>query len=66
MIEPREERRDFYVMIALSGVAVALMYALDVPYREGWMYWLGIPALTLAIAGVAWLALRLFRRWRRA
>jgi hypothetical protein len=62
----REQRRDLYVMLALVAIGVALMYAFDVPYREGWMYWVGIPALTLAIAGAAWLALSLFRRWRRA
>jgi hypothetical protein len=64
--EPREERRDLYVMIALGSVAIALMYVFDVPYREGWMYWVGIPALTFAIGGVAWLAYRTFRRWTRA
>ena len=66
MMDPREERRDFYVLLALGGVAIALMYIFDVPYREGSMYWVGIPALTFAIAGVAWLAVSLFRRWRRA
>jgi hypothetical protein len=64
--DQREERRDFYVLLGLGGVAIALMYVFDVPYREGWMYWVGIPALTLAIAGAAWLALTVFRRWRRA
>lgn len=66
MTDPREERRDLYVMLVLAGVGVALMYVFDVPYREGWMYWLGIPGLTLAIAGAAWLALALIRRLRRA
>jgi len=62
--DPREERRELYVILALGGIGVALMYAFDLPYREGWMYWVGIPALTLAIAAGAWLAYRLFRRWR--
>ena len=64
MSDPRAERRDFYVILAFGGVGIALTYVLDVPYREGWKYWVGIPVLTLAIGGVAWFALSLFRRWR--
>ena len=61
-----EERRDLYIVLGLLAVGIGLTYIFDVPYREGWMYWVGIPALTLAIAGAAWLALTVFRRWRTA
>jgi hypothetical protein len=63
--DPREERRDLYIVLGLLAVGIALMYVFDVSYREGWMYWVGIPGLTLAIGGAAWLALALARRLRR-
>jgi hypothetical protein len=59
-----EHDRDLYWILGFGAVAVALGYVFDVPYREGWMYWVGIPAITIglmaAFAGLLWL----FRRWR--
>jgi hypothetical protein len=62
----REIDRDLYWILGFGAVAIALMYILDVPYREGWMYWVGIPAITLVLMGVFTAALWLFRRWRKA
>ena len=59
------ERREFYVSLGLLAVGIALVYGLGVEYREGWTYWVGIPALTAAIGAAGWLVYTLFKRSRR-
>ena len=63
-MEEHEKARDLYWILGFGAVGITLMYLLDVPYREGWMYWVGIPAITLALMGALTGALWLFRRWK--
>jgi uncharacterized membrane protein YhaH (DUF805 family) len=64
-LEERENRRDFYLLLGFGAISIALMYVFDVPYREGWMYWVGIPAIALGVMGILAAAAWLFRRWTR-
>ncbi len=65
-MDEREKDRDLYWILAFGAIGITLMYVFDVPYREGWMYWVGIPLITAAVMAVFTIALWLFRRWRRA
>jgi hypothetical protein len=60
--DERENRRDLYLLLGFGAIAIALTYVLDVPYREGWLYWVGIPAMSLVILGAVIAAVRLFVR----
>jgi predicted lysophospholipase L1 biosynthesis ABC-type transport system permease subunit len=62
--DEREYDRDLYWILGFLAIAIALMYVFDIPYREGWMYWVGIPAMTVAVMAALAGALWLFRRWR--
>jgi hypothetical protein len=63
-MDEREKDRDLYWILGMGAIAIALQYLFDVPYREGWMDWVGIPAMTFALMGVAAAGMWLFRRWR--
>lgn len=66
MRDEGENTRDLYWILAFGAIGIALMYIFDVAYREGWMYWVGIPAMTLAVMGALTTALWLFRRRRKS
>jgi hypothetical protein len=63
-MDEHEKDRDLYWILGFGGIGIALMYLFEVPYREGWMYWVGIPAMTLAVMGLVAAGMWLFRRWR--
>jgi hypothetical protein len=63
-MDERERDRDLYWILGAGAIGITLMYVFDVPYREGWMYWVGIPAITIAVMSVLAAGMWLFRRWR--
>jgi hypothetical protein len=65
MSDEREHTRDTWLLLSFFAICTALLYVLGVPYREGWMYWIGVPAIAAAIVAVLAVGVRLFKRRRK-
>jgi hypothetical protein len=63
-VSERDDRETWWFLFAFGAIGITLMYVFDVPYREGWMYWVGVPALAFAITGVLAVGFWFFRRRR--